>query len=594
MLWPSAGRLRFLHEIGVRGFVMREFTSLQRRLVPAWRLSRPPGGTEHVRVVLPSYNLGASALTHYAHRLPALEHRFLVEILRLARVEACTLVFVFCQAPDAEVIDYYLSLLPPQSSARVRPRICTVVVPDDSARPVAAKLLDRPDLLDHIRGLIGGRPAFIEPWNVTADEAAVAVRLQAPVNGTVPELWPLGFKSAGRRLFAAAGIPTPPGTEGVRTADDLRLAIARLRTACPGLAAVVVKLDNSVSGDGNQVISLQDPTGSPASARTVAERVASIPDWYLAELAGGGVVEAYVAGEFWSSPSVQVQITPEGQVVVLATHEQILGGDNGQVYQGCHFPARRDYAMRLANYGQRAGQLLAGRQVRGALSIDFAAARDRGQPWRLYALEVNLRQGGTTPPIIVLSSLLPGRCDDYGRWRLPNGSARYYCATDHLGDPRWTGLPPGRVIAGMRSAGLEFDRRTGTGVVLHMLSGIAIDGRFGITAIGGSAHQARHLFAAVRPVMNRLCPTCAASTAPTRAASTPDRPGPPDAAVLTSSSHQLPVPRIQTSPVAAMMNVEAAGPTGLGNEGTWLPRPSRSSPALASMVHHGAAPDTDG
>ena len=67
---------------------MRDFTLLQRRLVPAWRLSRPPGGAEHVRVVLPSYNLGASALRHYAYRLPALEHRFLVEILQLARVEA--------------------------------------------------------------------------------------------------------------------------------------------------------------------------------------------------------------------------------------------------------------------------------------------------------------------------------------------------------------------------------------------------------------------------------------------------------------------------------------------------------------------------
>jgi hypothetical protein len=498
---------------------MRDFTMLQRRLVSAWRLSRPPGGTEHVRVVLPSYNLGASALRHYAYRLPALEHRFLVEILQLAHVEACTLVFVFCQAPDAEVIDYYLSLLPPETSARIRPRIATVVVPDDSGRPVAAKLLDRPDLLDHIRERIGGRPAFIEPWNVTGDEVAVAVRLQEPVNGTAPELWPLGFKSSGRRLFAAAGIPTPPGSEGVRTADDLRLAIASLRKGHPGLAAAVVKLDNSVSGDGNQVLALRDPTGSPASARTISERVASMPDWYLAELALGGVVEAYVTGDYWSSPSVQIEITPEGRAVVLATHEQILGGDNGQVYQGCRFPASRDYAMQLTKYGQRVGQLLAGHQVMGMVSIDFAAARDRGQPWRLYALEVNLRRGGTTPPIVVLSSLLPGRYDAYGRWRLPDGSARYYCATDHLGDPRWTGLPPGRVIDGVRSAGLEFDRRTGTGLVLHMLSGIAIDGRFGMTAVGGSAQEAKHLFAAVRPAVDRLCAKWAASTEATRGAS---------------------------------------------------------------------------
>ncbi len=277
--------------------------------------------------------------------------------------------------------------------------------------------------------------------NVTGDEATVAVRLQAPVNGTAPGLWPLGFKSSGRRLFAAAGIPAPPGTEGVRTADDLRLAIASLRKAQPGLAAAVVKLDNSVSGDGNQVIALQDPAGSPASARAVAGRVASMPDWYLAELARGGVVEAYVAGEYWSSPSVQIEITPEGRAVVLATHEQILGGDNGQVYQGCRFPARRDYVMRLTKYGQRAGQLLAGHQVIGMVSTDFVAARDRGQPWRLYALEVNLRRGGTTAPIVVLSSLLPGRYDAHGRWELPDGSARCYRAPTTLGTRGGPGCP---------------------------------------------------------------------------------------------------------------------------------------------------------
>jgi hypothetical protein len=52
-----------------------------------------------------------------------------------------------------------------------------------------------------------------------------------------------------------------------------------------------------------------------------------------------------------------------------------------------------------------------------------------------------------------------------------------------------------------------------------MLSGIAIDGRFGMTAVGGSAQEARHLFAAVRPVVDRLCAKWAASTAATRAAS---------------------------------------------------------------------------
>jgi hypothetical protein len=51
-----------------------------------------------------------------------------------------------------------------------------------------------------------------------------------------------------------------------------------------------------------------------------------------------------------------------------------------------------------------------------------------------------------------------------------------------------------------------------------MLSGIAIDGRFGMTAIGGSAQEAEHLFAAVRPAVDRLCAKRAASTTATRAA----------------------------------------------------------------------------
>jgi hypothetical protein len=94
-------------------------------------------------------------------------------------------------------------------------------------------------------------------------------------------------------------------------------------------------------------------------------------------------------------------------------------------------------------------------------------------------------------------------------------------------------LAPAQVIEGLHSDGLEFDRRTGTGVVLHMLSGLAVDGRFGMTAVGGSPHEANHLYAAVRPAVDRLCSTWAANAAAMPAASTAElvrvprqRPGP--------------------------------------------------------------------
>jgi hypothetical protein len=96
-----------------------------------------------VLVAMPSFSLGESLLSHYASRIPALEHRYLVGYLLLGRIEGCELVFLTCQAPDAEILDYYASLLPPGRRASARARFRLVVVPDDSPRSVAAKLLDR-------------------------------------------------------------------------------------------------------------------------------------------------------------------------------------------------------------------------------------------------------------------------------------------------------------------------------------------------------------------------------------------------------------------------------------------------------------------
>jgi len=68
------------------------------------------------------------------------------------------------------------------------------------------------------------------------------------MNGTSPALWPLGFKSAGRRLFAEAGVPSPTGTEDVRSIDDVVDAVTAIRMAHPAAAGVVVKLDDSGAG----------------------------------------------------------------------------------------------------------------------------------------------------------------------------------------------------------------------------------------------------------------------------------------------------------------------------------------------------------
>lgn len=477
---------------------MDDFERLQVGLPDALAANTPGSGRDHVVVAMASYSLSESLLQHYGARLPAMEHRYLNASLLLARID-CDFVLVCSTAPDPEVLAYYRELVPPAVAATMRQRVHCIAVDDDTTRSLAEKLLDRPDLLDEIRGIVGDRPALLEPWNVTDNEVAVAVALRLPINGTAPALRSEAFKSAGRRLFRRTGVPVPLGREDVHGIDDVAAAAEWIRASRPSATAVVVKHDDSGAGDGNLVVGLRDDSGAPLDPHQLLADIAALPRWFLDDLAaGGGVVEELVTGDRLRSPSVQVDLLPGGGVRVLATHDQVLGGANGQVYLGCRFPADPAYAADLARFGHAVGSELAARGCVGRAGVDVMAARSGDAPWSLTALEVNLRKGGTTHPFSALRSLVPGRYDtEAGSWLADaDGSARAYRSTDNFVDPTLAERSPQSVIDAVREAGLQFDHGRGTGVVLHMLGCLAVDGRFGATAIGRSQQHAEELYAA--------------------------------------------------------------------------------------------------
>lgn len=469
---------------------MKTFDELQSGLAEALACNAPGSAEDHVMLVLPSYSLGESLLSHYASRIPSLEHRYLVVVAMLERIRSCRMVFISSADPGREVIDYYLSLVPRPQRAEVRSRFSQIALPDVGPRSVAEKLLERPDVIASVRRYVGGRPVFIEPWNVTEHEVDAAVALQAPINGTAPWLRTLAYKSAGRRLFREAGVPVPYGQEDVHSVEEVAAAAQAIVRARPACAAVVVKHDDSGAGDGNVVIDLRGDLRAAVEA---------LPAWYRDDLAAGGVVEERISGAEFSSPSAQIDVLPDGRVVLLATHEQELDGKDAQVYVGCRFPADPAYAAEIGRHAVAAGERLARKGVVGRLSVDFAAARDRGGRWAVHALEVNLRKGGTTHPYATLRNNVPGRYDaEEACWVAADGTRRSYRSTDNLVDESWTGLPPAAVMKAVSDRGLHFDHRSRTGVVLHMLSCLAVDGRFGLTAIGRDADHAAALFEQTR------------------------------------------------------------------------------------------------
>ncbi len=150
------------------------------------------------------------------------------------------------------------------------------------------------------------------------------------------------------------------------------------------------------------------------------------------------------------------------------------------------------------------GAVLASEGATGRLAIDFAAARQT-QGWRLCALEVNLRKGGTSHLYAVLRNLVPGRYDaNTACWVADQGGHRVYCASDNLQSDRWTGLSAESCIKAILQAGLQFDPNTGVGTVLHMLSGLVIDGRFGLTAIAETSAEAERMQDGAIAAMDRL------------------------------------------------------------------------------------------
>src|SRR5947207_9873037 len=124
--------------------------------------------------------------------------------------------------------------------------------------------------------------------------------------------------------------------------------------------------------------------------------------------ARGGVVEERVGvgAQNVRSPSVQLRVTPLGKVELLSTHDQMLGGPSGQSYLGCIFPADSGYASAITRDAARVGELLREAGVIGRFAIDFVVTRVHDNaPWQTYAIEINLRKGGTTHPFLTLQFL---------------------------------------------------------------------------------------------------------------------------------------------------------------------------------------------
>jgi hypothetical protein len=216
------------------------------------------------------------------------------------------------------------------------------------------------------------------------------------------------------------------------------------------------------------------------------------------------VVEERIIGRDFRSPSVQLRNTPLGKVELLSTHDQVLGGPSGQSYIGCRFPANPEYAPLITRQAAKVGERLAREGVLGRYALDFVVVRDEQGAWDPYAIEINLRKGGTTHPFLTLQFLTDGRYDaETGLFTTPRGEQKCFVASDHEASPHFRVFTPDDLFDIVARHGLHFDMSRQKGVVLHMLAALGDHGSMGLTAVGDTQAEADDLYARAVQVLHQ-------------------------------------------------------------------------------------------
>ncbi|HLP90059.1 MAG TPA: peptide ligase PGM1-related protein [Nostocaceae cyanobacterium] len=469
-------------------------------------------------LVIPSLSLDQRELNkiegheHY-------EERLLFSLIRL-RNPHTRLIYVTSMPLHPSIIDYYLHLLPGIPFSHARHRLLLLSTYDAAPKPLSQKILERPRLLNKITQALRLDKAFMVCYNSSFWEAELSLKLGVPLYAAAPDLQIWGTKSGSRQIFAQSNVPFPAGKENIQNIEDLAIATANLWEQKSNLQKVVVKLNEGISGEGNAILDLRSLSDFAPGKVDHLTRVAKISDrlpdlrfqagqetWLnfsqrIREL--GCIVEEFVEGKNKRSPSVQGCITPRGDVEILSTHDQILGGPDSQIYLGCRFPADAQYRLQLQKLGLQIGQKLAEKGALERFGVDFITVEQENGNWEIQAIEINLRKGGTTHPFMTLKLLTNGHYDlSTGLFYSQQGKAKYYIATDNLQKNSYRGLLPNDLMDIIADHRLHFDSCTETGTVFHLMGCLSQFGKLGLTSIGDSPEQAEEIYHKVVNVLDQ-------------------------------------------------------------------------------------------
>ena len=457
--------------------------------MPVWeamRLNRPGESIVVVPSVAPDATQGGAVVQ-------ALEERFLF-LLFLLRQPRLQVIYVTGRPVPEAIVEYYLGAAAGRHPAAGARAGCTWWRPTTARRaPLAAKLLERPRVLAQVRALIPD-PARCHLVPYTTSDARARPRAGArdpavrrrPASAPVRHEDRLPAPVRGRRGRAPARPRGPARRRRRRRRRSPTMRAAkptrreRHRQAQRGRRGTRQRGRRPARPARHPAPPTSPPSCAAASRRWPSSIPTSSLGAYLAQLGrrrrdrrgargrhGDAQPERAAAGHAAGRGRAAVDARPAARRperselprlpvpgrLRLRAGDQPRGGED----------RRRPRRARACSAGSPS-------------TSSSCATRDG--TWTPYAIELNLRKGGTTHPFLTLQFLTDGRYDPAtALFTAPSGREKHLVATDHLESELLRGLTVDDLFDIAVRNRLHFDQARQTGVVFHMMSALTELGR---------------------------------------------------------------------------------------------------------------------